>query len=609
MITILPVKSRTTPVRREKKLKAGKKVSYTYYNNFEEHIIDKLNPSLEEEKSLYEEAKNLCYKSNEIIEIASNNITPYIEKYFRIVEKKVDYDLIELPIPPYILGIWLGDGHSRTLGLTNIDKCIIDEWCNYAKKNNLYIRKSGEKERKTDIKDYETEYVTSYFITSTTDCKIKNTILDEFKKLNLINNKHIPEIYLKNSQENRLELLAGLIDTDGSIARQAYEITQKNKNLAEHIVILAKSLGFSTLMKTSIKHCTNSSNKEHKGTYYRISISLNQITPIIPVKCERKKQPENFKYTYNSKIKNADNALITPRIIWTEELKIELMKTVLSFQKIEPNQQIPWTRLSDFNDKLPKNKGDALRGQYRIIKTDTKYLTLDTIIFNPVEIEWMNNYNDIKNIWTNEQSNKTLSDNLRNWYHSQINYKKNENFYCTKSKFMEELKSLQSKSIRSQILPILENIRNDIKKGIENKHGIILLKNDKLYISSRCEYNNVKIGNTIHTLKSLLQSDSKKFVFDIYENKKDIENAFNSILDDYHLNKAECRKNMIIQLDEKKNIIKEHKSCESAAEYLVLNKEIKSIESGKRLISSACKSNNICYKYYWSNWLEYYTYI
>lgn len=609
MISILPLKSRTTPVRREKKLKSGIKVSFTYYNNFEEHIIDKLNPSLEEEKIMYEEAKNKCYKFNEIIEIASNNITPYIEKYFRIVEKKVDYDSIELPIPPYILGIWLGDGHSRKVGLTNIDKCIIDEWCNYGKKNNLFIRKSDEKKRKTPSKDYETDFVASYFITSTNNQSIKNTILEQFKKLNLINNKHIPEIYLKNSQENRLELLAGLLDTDGSIHKQAYEITQKNKILAENIVILAKSLGFSTLMKTSIKHCTNSSNKEHKGTYYRISISLNQITPIIPVKCERKKQPKNFIYTFNSKIKNVDNALITPRIIWTEELKIELMKTVLSFQKIEPNQQIPWTRLHEFNDKLPKNKGDAMRGQYRILKTDTKYLNLDTIIFNPVESEWMNNYNDIKNLLTNEQSDKTLSDRLRNWYHSQKQYEKDENFYCTKSKLLEELKSLQPKSIRSQILPILENIRNDIKNGIENKQGIILLKNEKLYIPARCEYNNVKIGSIINTLKCLLQSDSEKFVFDIYENKKDIENAFCSILDDNHLNRAECRKDMIIQLDEKKNIIKEHKSCKSAAEYLVLNKEIESIESGKRLISSACKSNNICYKYYWSNWLEYYKYI
>ena len=204
---------------------------------------------------------------------------------------------------------------------------------------------------------------------------------------------------------------------------------------------------------------------------------------------------------------------------------------------------------------------------------------------------------------------KTLSDKLRNWYNKQITYEKDENLYCTKSKLLEELKSLQPKSIRSQILPILENIRNDIKNGIENKQGIILLKNEKLYIPARCEYNNVKIGSIINTLKCLLQSDSEKFVFDIYENKKDIENAFCSILDDNHLNRAECRKDMIIQLDEKKNIINEHKSCKSAAEYLVLNKEIKSIESGKRLISSACKSNNMCYKYYWSNWLDYYKYI
>lgn len=54
----------------------------------------------------------------------------------------------------------------------------------------------------------------------------------ELRKLNLLQNKHIPKQYLINSTENRLLLLAGIIDSDGYYSSEfnCFEIIQKVKN-------------------------------------------------------------------------------------------------------------------------------------------------------------------------------------------------------------------------------------------------------------------------------------------------------------------------------------------------------------------------------------------
>ena len=106
------------------------------------------------------------------------------------------------------------------------------------------------------------------------------------RKLDIINNKHIPQQYLINSKENRLQLLAGLLDSDGYYSKNdnTFEIVQKNKKLAEQIVFLCNSLGFRVSMKEK-KGTIKSLNFE--GIYYRVSIYGN--LEIIPNKVERKK--------------------------------------------------------------------------------------------------------------------------------------------------------------------------------------------------------------------------------------------------------------------------------------------------------------------------------
>ena len=66
---------------------------------------------------------------------------------------------------------------------------------------------------------------------------------------NFLCNKHIPNIYKCNSRDIRLQVLAGLIDSDGSTVRGGCDIIQKNEILLDDIIYLARSLGFACYKK------------------------------------------------------------------------------------------------------------------------------------------------------------------------------------------------------------------------------------------------------------------------------------------------------------------------------------------------------------------------
>ena len=106
---------------------------------------------------------------------------------------------------------------------------------------------------------------------------------------NLLENKHIPNNYLINSKKNRLELLAGLIDSDGHYDKEVngYEITQKNEDLAKQIKYLCDTLGFRTSL---IKKKASIKSIDFETEVYRVRIFGN--INIIPVKIERKKAKE-----------------------------------------------------------------------------------------------------------------------------------------------------------------------------------------------------------------------------------------------------------------------------------------------------------------------------
>jgi len=199
---------------------------------------------------------------------------------------KVGIDFIEkeLDLDPYALGYWLGDGDSSTFRITTIEKEIVDYFKEYALSNGLQV--SQGKTEKSKI----TYHLTSGFTGGRND---KNKLLNYLKNHKLINNKHIPEIYKCNSRENRLKVLAGLIDSDGyyNKVNNSLEITQKNKKLADDILFLVRSLGFCGTMKECSKSCMYKGEKK-SGVYHRIIISGSGREEI-PVLLERKRPKEH----------------------------------------------------------------------------------------------------------------------------------------------------------------------------------------------------------------------------------------------------------------------------------------------------------------------------
>lgn len=202
-------------------------------------------------------------------------------KNYKFINKGYKSEIInynnedELLIDPYFLGIWLGDGDSSGLSITNIDEEILTFIKNYSITLNL----------KCSINEYK-DGVYKYLINNGRIGKDNsNILLNTFKSYNLLNNKHIPNNYLSSSEKYRLELLAGLLDTDGSydIKKNGFEIAQKNDLLSEQITQLARSLGFYV---SNIKSIRKIKLIGFEGIYNRIHIygDLDRI----PTKIKRK---------------------------------------------------------------------------------------------------------------------------------------------------------------------------------------------------------------------------------------------------------------------------------------------------------------------------------
>jgi superfamily II DNA or RNA helicase len=201
----------------------------------------------------------------------------------------------EFKIPPYILGLWLGDGHSGGCGLTTMDKEIEECWCNYVLSLGLKLSVSSKinNKAKTFGGILETYRSAGRHKKDGTPKPRRpnefNALLDEY---GLINNKHIPQDYLTSSREDRLQLLAGLIDTDGYYFKGCFEIIQKNRILADNILFLARSLGFGV---TKIDKKSRDQNGT-EGLYVRMMITGDLCD--VPTKLQRKR-PEPRKQIKN----------------------------------------------------------------------------------------------------------------------------------------------------------------------------------------------------------------------------------------------------------------------------------------------------------------------
>ena len=248
----------------------------------------------------------LTIDSNNIIDISIGdyfNVTESFKRKLKGIRGEcVNWEHQEVLLDPYVLGLWLGDGSKKGYSYAcdgENDTEIMNYLKEWGKNNDASFRQSSKY---------------SYSISSITNlgkmgCAPLKKLLSKY---NLVNDKRIPKEYLINSKETRLQLLAGIIDTDGYVCNDGtIEICQstKHKRLVDDIVYLSRSLGFYTYVSDKI---TNYNYKEsgEKAKAYRIKISGDTI--IIPTLLPRKQSTSTSKYNMRNstgtiKIKEIDN--------------------------------------------------------------------------------------------------------------------------------------------------------------------------------------------------------------------------------------------------------------------------------------------------------------
>ncbi|MBF9221089.1 replicative DNA helicase [Hymenobacter sp. BT662] len=202
---------------------------------------------------------------------------PKFRSNYKGYKVPVEFEAQELPVDPYFLGVWLGDGASDNCRITGQDLEIIDYLHEYAAALNMQVTIGVVENRCNSYgitKDRQGGNIAEY------------SLQDELRQLGVLGNKHIPRSYAINSTENRLRLLAGLIDSDGHLdpVSNGYEITQKNYRLARQIKFLGDSLGFRTSL-TKKRATISSIGYESEVWRVRLYGDINRV----PVRVARKK--------------------------------------------------------------------------------------------------------------------------------------------------------------------------------------------------------------------------------------------------------------------------------------------------------------------------------
>jgi hypothetical protein len=224
------------------------------------------------------------HQKEEIIDICLKDYLKKSETFknrYKWYRTPVNFSEQETEIDPYIFGYWLGDGTTANTQITTNDQEVVEYFQNKLDTYGLQNTKLSAKLR--------------YNIKECNGPKhFGNKFLNFLRDNNVLNNKHIPLHYKVNSREKRLQLLAGILDSDGSYdsKNNVFDFIQKSETLFDDIIFLARSLGFSAYKCKTIKKCTNSPG--HQDSYYRCSISGDLHT--IPTVIERKQPRDRLQY-------------------------------------------------------------------------------------------------------------------------------------------------------------------------------------------------------------------------------------------------------------------------------------------------------------------------
>lgn len=192
-------------------------------------------------------------KAGELIDISIKdyiNRSSYFKHIHKLYKVPIEFDYQEVDIPPYVLGLLIGDGSFKnTVNFTNSKEALYSVVNSYA----ISVGDEVMVEARNNTSTYHYK-----------NCNIR-TKLESLKLYGLgAEDKFIPDAYKYNDRDTRFALLAGLLDTDGYVYGSSFEFSSRSNTLAEDVAYIARSLGM---------RATKSTKKVKGIDYYRINIS------------------------------------------------------------------------------------------------------------------------------------------------------------------------------------------------------------------------------------------------------------------------------------------------------------------------------------------------
>ena len=169
----------------------------------------------------------------------------------------------DLPVDPYVLGVWLGDGTNRSpvICCAKKDVSVLDRVQRIYKARHSWVHKT------TGVLYFDFD------------------IRKQLRSLGMCHSKkptpkHIPEEYLTASIHQRLELLAGLLDTDGTLCGSKYQFSTADESLKNTFIELISTFGWRSCC-AYYKPTISSSGVHARRGHYCIS-----FTPDCRIPCE-----------------------------------------------------------------------------------------------------------------------------------------------------------------------------------------------------------------------------------------------------------------------------------------------------------------------------------
>jgi Flp pilus assembly CpaF family ATPase len=197
--------------------------------------------------------------TKEIFESLKVNNGKHNNHAIRMISKPVPYSTQDLLVSPYAFGAWLGDGYTAEGAVCGIDDEIFD---NIVTEGNIIAKTSYDTgaHRNTPLRSDRYE-----------------GMKENLKALGVLGNKFIPDAYLYSSEEQRRAVIAGMLDTDGTVSKVtgSVQFANSNKAIIDGFRQIIHSLGYQSTVTSKMPTYMHNGEKKVGKRAYTVSFFTN----------------------------------------------------------------------------------------------------------------------------------------------------------------------------------------------------------------------------------------------------------------------------------------------------------------------------------------------